>query len=118
MLDTCTVKRATGEYVIDPESAQQVPEYVPVLTGQKCRVKLPSTQPHEAQVPGQTVVQSGMEWHVPMSVTGVRVNDIVTLTAVDPVIGDAEMIGRQFRVVGPFLSSAATARRFPVEVVS
>lgn len=115
---TCTVKRDTGTTTTDPVTYEDVPVYAVVYTNLQCKIKDASTRPQQAQVPGQTVVKTSPEWHVPMSTTGVLTNDIVTIEAVDPVTGDLDLVGRTFRVTGPFVQSYATARRFPVEDVS
>lgn len=115
---TCTVKRATGEVTQDPVTLEDVPVYGVVCSDLPCKIKAASTQPNAAQLPGQTVVLSRLELHVPMSTTGVLTNDIVTVDSVDPVTGDPDLPGKTFRITGPFLKSYATARRFPVEDVS
>lgn len=118
MLDTCTVRRDTGAVVRDPVTLVDVPVLSVVRAGLRCKVKTPATQDRAVQVPGQTVVLSSMEWHIPMSVVGVLTDDLVTIDTVDPVSGDLDMVGKVLRVTGPFMASAATARRFSVEVVS
>jgi hypothetical protein len=118
MTDTCTVKRATGETEPDPVTYEEVPTYTVIHTGLKCKVKAGATQANAVQIPGQTIVLSGMELHVPISTVGVLTNDLVTIDTVDPVMGDPDMVGKVLRVTGPFLKSRATARRFRVEVAS
>lgn len=116
MRDTCTVRRATGETAPDPVTLEEVPVFEVIHSGLKCRVKAGGTQANAVQIPGQTVVLSGMEWHVPISTVGIRTNDLVTIDSVDPVLGDPDLVGQVLRVTGPFFNSAATARRYRVEV--
>ena len=118
MLDSCTVRRDTGEKTTDPVTYGEVPVYAPIYAGLKCKLKAATTQANAVQVPGQTVVLSGMQLHVPMSTLGILTNDLVTIDTVDPVSGDADMVGKVLRITGPFMASAATARRFSVEVAS
>lgn len=117
MKDTCTVRRATGATTTDPVTLEEVPVFAVVLTGLMCKIKSVTAQDIDAHVPGQTVVKSSLEWHVPVATVGVKVNDVVTIDTVDSVVGDPDLVGRKFRVSGPFVRSYATARRFPVEEV-
>lgn len=114
MTDTCTVKRATGAFTQDPVTLEDVPVYTVVHSGLHCKIKFPPTQPHIIQIPGQKIVQSDLEWHVPIVTLGVLANDLVTIDSVDPVTGDSDLVGKTFRVTGPFFKSHATARRFPI----
>ena len=115
MRDTCTVRRDTGTTTIDPETLQEVPVYDTILTGLRCKIQFPTNRSTEVQVPGQQVAKTDMEWHVPIATVGVLTDDLVTIDTVDPVTGDPDMVGKVVRVVGPFLKSWATARRFQIE---
>lgn len=112
MTDTATLRRATGSLVPDPETLEEVPEMAVVLTS---RCKLKYTVTATELVPGQSVAQTQMEWHVPWDTVGVRVGDQVTIDTVDPVTGDPDLPGAQFRIIGPFRRSYATAKRFRIE---
>jgi len=118
MTDTCTVRRDTGTTTIDPETLQEVPVYSTVHTGLKCKIQFPSNRATEVQIPGQQVAKSDLEWHIPIATTGVLTDDLVTMDTVDSVTGDPELVGKVFRVSGPFLKSYATARRFQIEEAS
>lgn len=118
LTDKCTVRRATGNTVRDPETYEDVPEMAVIHTGLSCKVKFSGTEPHAVQTPGQTVVKSSPEWHVPMPTLGVLTDDVVTIDSVDADSGDPDMVGKTYRVAGPFAGTYATARRFPIEEVS
>lgn len=113
---TATVRRATGNKVEHPDTMEEVDEFAVIHADVRCKVKLGGSRPADAAVPGQVAAETAPEWHVPMSVTGVRTGDQVTIDSVDPVTGDPELVGMRFRVEGPFLRDYATARRFRVEV--
>src|SRR5690554_5636670 len=85
MTSTATVRRATGNKITDPVSYEEVDEYAVIHAGVPCKVKLGGGRPAAAAVPGQVAAESAPEWHVPMSVTGVKAGDQVEITAVDSV---------------------------------
>lgn len=114
MTDTFTVSRATGDTTTDPDTLVETPEYATVLTDVKGRFQSSNVQPRDAETPGVTAAESALSWHTSVATVGVLTGDVVECTAaVDP-----ELVGLRVRVAGPFVKSAATARRFPVELVS
>lgn len=114
MTDIFTVFRATGNTTTDPDTLVETPEYATVLTDVKGRFQSSNVQPRDAVTPGVTAAETLLSWHTPVTTVGVLTGDIVECTAaVDP-----ELVGLRVRVAGPFVKSAATARRFPVELVS
>lgn len=112
MVDTCRIERLTGQ-VRDEATGQYVPAYEPVYEG-PCKVQTRDVQPLTPTAGDQAVVVTRFEVHVPVSVRGVEVDDVVEVTAVGPV-SDPELVGRRFRVAAQFHKSKPTARRFPVE---
>lgn len=59
--------------------------------------------------------QRGVVWVPVVGTEAILTNDIVTITASSL---DAGMVGKTFRVQGPFFETHATSRRLPVQVVS
>lgn len=113
MTDTCTITRA-GEPVYNPATLAYTASSTTVYSG-KCRVK-PSA------LSGNTTVQAGEErvalWpyavSVPVSVTDVELDDLVTVTA----SADASLVGRVLRVRSTARGTHITARRLDAEEVS
>lgn len=114
MLSTCTVNSA-GEPVWDEATGDYVPSGTTVYEG-PCKLRFPSTVLRESDVQSQFVVEQ--EPMLALPVVGselVSVGDVVTITA-NPF--DAAMVGLKLRVAGVHTQTFATARRFPVELVS
>lgn len=111
MVDTCTIRRVTGESM-NATTLAMTPTYSTVYTG-RCRVQLRDAQaanPDAGEhgfVVGRTIVQ------VPVSATGVQINDEVVLSA----SVDADLVGRVLRVRGLFHKTHASARRLECEEV-
>jgi hypothetical protein len=112
MKSACTIRRWDGTYATDPDNGKVTKNTTVVYTG-KCRIQLRSLT---AQTPnaGETQLTIARpEIHVPMSVLGLRTGDVATITAVDPISGDADLVGRTLRIEVPFQKDDATARRLP-----
>lgn len=110
MSDACTLKRRTG--VTEDADGVVTPTYAtPYYTG-RCKVAAVNVQAATPQAGERAVTVLTMRVDVPMSVTGVATDDVVTITAsaLDP-----DLVGRTFRVAAPFHGSFKTARRLPVE---
>lgn len=109
MVDSCTIRRVTGT-TTNPTTLEVVPTYATIYSG-KCRVQLRDTAATQAEAGElnhaavRTIVQ------VPMTVTGVAVDDEVLIAA----SLDADLVGRTFRVRGLFHKTHATARRIECE---
>lgn len=113
-VDTFTVYRATGETVLEPETLVETKVYATVVADVRGKFKASGADNRDAQTPGVKVAETGLEWHTSLAVLGVLTDDEVECTAVDPVVGDPENVGRRVRITGPFVKSIATARRFRV----
>ena len=116
--DTFTVLRKTGNKITDPVTLEEVDEYAVLIPAVKGKFKNGLGRGADAEIPGVVAVVSSMEWHTSISTTGVRLDDEIQCVAVDPNVGDPELVGVRVRVTGPIARSLATARRFPVEEVS
>lgn len=106
MVDACTIKHKTGE-TTDGELGTVTPSYSTVYTG-KCKVKRQAAGAGPTDVGQASVFISALEIHVPVTVTGVVVDDLVTVTAsaLDPAL-----VGSQYRVRDVLEKSFLTARR-------
>lgn len=118
MTSTATVRRATGATTTNPTTLEEEPVMAVTLSAVPCRIRLSRARPGDASLPGQVGAEIGPEWHIPVSTTGVKTGDRVTIDTVDPISGDPDLVGQVFRVEGPSFGDYATARRFRVELVS
>jgi len=111
MTDTCTIKRQSGT-AMNATTLAMEPTYTTIYSG-KCRVQLRdtvATQP-DAGERAHAIVRTILQ--VPVSVTGVLVDDVVTITA----SADADLATRTLRVRSAFHKTHATARRLECEEI-
>ena len=106
MVDTCTIRRITGS-TTDPDTGVITPTYSTIYTGQ-CRV-----QQQAASASGQETGEAyalilPFVLQVPISVTGVRTEDQVTITAS---VHDPDLVNRMLLVKDLAHKTHATARR-------
>jgi hypothetical protein len=113
MVDACTIQRVTGTSTNDTTGVVTI-TYLPIYSG-KCRVQqsVPVSKP--ADVGQAHVWLQRLELQVPMSVTGIASDDLVTITAS---LLDADLVGRTFRVRELGHKSHMTARRVQLEEVT
>lgn len=113
MLDTVQIQHKTGE-VTDPDLGTVTPTYATVYAG-KAKVQqggVPVGQPKDL---GEASVQiTHLQLHVPVSVTGIQVDDIATVTASTL---DADLVGRVFTIRSVAHKSFLTARRMDIEEI-
>jgi hypothetical protein len=109
MTDTCTIRRVTGEST-DAASGVITPTYSTLYTG-ACRVqqRTVTTTPQDAGEARAQMLQ--LEVQLPLSVTGLRTEDQITVTA----SGDADLVNRVFLIRGLAHKTEATARRVMCE---
>lgn len=109
MVDTCTVRRITGQ-ATDPNTGEVVNVYDPLYTGQKCRVQSRGNW-GERKVLGQAgIVELTIEVQLPVSVTGLQATtDEVVITAS---AHDADLVGRVFLLRDIVSKTHGTAHRF------
>lgn len=109
MVDACTIQEVTGE---STETGGVVtPTYATVYSG-KCRVQQPDAQARQEDAGEAYLLMSRRQLQLPMSVTGVRADQVVTITASAQ---DPDLAGRVFVVRDEFAKSHATARRVGIE---
>ncbi|GLZ62873.1 DUF6093 family protein [Micromonospora sp. NBRC 107095] len=113
MVDQCVVRRDAGT-TYDPETGYATPNTTEVYAG-KCRVQQQTASAGQRDVGEATVLLLRLEVQVPMSVVGIRVDDVVEVTAS---VHDPDLPGRRFRVRELAHKTHATARRFGVEEVT
>lgn len=112
MVDTCHVRRQTGEQV-DPDTGAVTPTYSDVYRGM-CRIQRRSHSVESQQAGEQLLQVVEPELQVPTSVTDVRDGDEVSLTeSLDP-----ELVGPVWRVAGPARETHNTMRRFELRGVT
>ncbi len=116
MLDACTITRGGGEPTFNPTTgAYTTPAGSTIYTG-VCEVQISDgLNARTSEAGGQVVTERRVTVKVPISVVGVEVDDIVTITASAL---DADLVGQTFRVLAEFAKSFATARRLQVEGVT
>lgn len=112
MADTCTIARESVTFT-NPDTGGQILASVPIYAG-KCRVQNPGgaspTQPGETHL-----LLLSLTVHVPVSATGIKPGDIVTITGA---AHDPELVGRRFRVKDLFHKTHPTSRRLGVQEVT
>lgn len=115
MVDACTITRLTGE-TTNEDTGVVTPTTSTVYTG-RCRVQQSQLGADSVPSdPGEAYVRLvAFEVQLPMSVLGLRVQDVVTITAsaLDP-----DLVGRQFNILGLAHKTHATARRIQVQEVA
>ena len=116
MQDECTVDRATGETTLDPVTLEEVPVFAPVYSG-KCRIQRADHQPSDI-VSGQ--VEFGISTvfaQLPLSATGIKRGDVVTVTAIDPTT-DPDLLGMVAAVRANMTKTHPTKRTLVCEEVT
>ena len=108
MRDTCLVERKDSKDR-DPETLENVWLYVTVAEG-KCRVKPRDTMALDRTLGEQEVLTASHEVQRPIDATRYRHGDRVTITAVDPTIGDPALVGRVLWVINDPMRSQGTKR--------
>lgn len=110
MTDTCTITRPSGTPVLDPDTGDYTGGGTTTVYSGPCRVK-----PRVSRGPGDQVEAGERPVQVwpyvislPIDVTGVEVDDLVTVTTSAL---DAALVGRQLVVKNIEAGSQITARR-------
>lgn len=113
MVDACTIRRKTGE-TTDTDTAAVTPTYATLYTG-KCRIQQVGGIARPTQAGEQTDWMLRLDLQLPMSVTGLKVSDVVAVTAS---VRDPDLPGRVFTIRGLAHKTDATARRVQIEEVT
>lgn len=110
MVDTCRIERKTGE-ATSTTSGAAIPTYLTLYEG-KCRIQQRATEARAEDAAEQYDRMLRLEVQLPMSVTGLKVDDRVTVTAS---VHDADLVGRQVWIRHLAHKTHATARRVVAE---
>lgn len=113
MTATCKIERKTGR-TIDESTGAYIDTYTTVYEG-KCKVQTFESYEQSPEAGGHTYTLMRLHLHVPISATGIQVDDRATITAS---ASDSDLVGAVFRIAGDFAKDHATARRFPVERIA
>jgi hypothetical protein len=106
MVDACTITRV-GTRVTDTTTGEVTEPVSTLYTGQ-CRVQQAQAQATEETVGEDHLLLLRLEVQLPMSVTGLEVGDLITITAS---AHDPDLPGRVFRIHDLAHKTHATARR-------
>jgi hypothetical protein len=112
MVDTCIIRRP-GVDVTDPFTGEVTPQLTDVYQG-KCRIQQRRSQAREEDAGEAYILVQAVELQLPVSLTGLQVDDQVTVTA----SRDPDLVGRLFRVHDLAYKTDATARRPQVEEIT
>jgi hypothetical protein len=110
MVDACLIERETGEATSTTTGAV-TPTYTTLYSG-KCRIQQRTTEARVEDTAEQYDRMLRLEVQLPMSVTGLKVDDRVTVTAS---VHDADLAGRQVWIRHLAHKTHATARRVVAE---
>lgn len=111
MADQCQIRRVVSE-TTDPASGVITPTYTTIYAG-PCRLQHGEAQAREQTNVGQQyLLMLVLELQLPMSVTGLQVDDQVTVTASAL---DADLVGRVFAIRDLFHKTHATSRRLRIQ---
>lgn len=111
MLDAVTVQRPNpATDTTDPDTGVFVPGFTSIYTG-KAKIQQQAASASPTPLGEAQVFIAQVEVHLPISATGIRADDLVTVTAS---VLDADLVGRKFKVRGTAHKSYLTARRLAV----
>lgn len=112
MTDTCTITRE-ADGAVDENTGRVAVTTQAIYTG-VCRVQSQRAQSRAEDVGEDYKLLLPLEVQLPITVTGMLVGDIITITAS---VNDADLVGRKLRVRDPMHKTDASARRPRVEEV-
>jgi uncharacterized protein YwlG (UPF0340 family) len=113
MVDTCVIKRRTGQTT--GAGGVITPTFTTLYTG-KCRVQVKTAARQGGDIGQAYVVVEEREVQLPMTVTGLREGDQITITAAAL---DPDLVGRAYVVHDVVAKTQLTSRRATVlEVTS
>lgn len=110
MVDACLIERKSGEATSTVTGAV-TPTYATLYSG-KCRIQQRSTEARVEDTAEQYDRMLRLEVQLPMSVTGLKVDDRITVTTS---VHDGDLVGRQVWIRHLAHKTHATARRVVAE---
>lgn len=113
MVDSCTITRDGGAPTFDPNTGTYTdPAGSTVYTG-ACQVQLSDgLSARSSEAGGTELITSRVTVKIPVSATGVRVGDVVTITAATL---DPDLVDHRYVIAAEHAKTFATARRLEVE---
>lgn len=111
MVDACTITREDPNADPDPWGHQPRTE---VYAG-RCKLQTWEAQEGLSESADYRYTIQRYYLHIPVGPASPAVGDVVTITASRM---DMNLVGNQYRVVGPLEKSLATAYRVPVQIIS
>lgn len=102
----------SGAAVFNPDTGLSVATSTVVYSG-LCRMRQPTAVEDELQFGDEQVTASRFMACFPHDVTGVQIDDVVTVTETD----DPDLIGRSFRVLAVPMNTFTLYKAFPTEMV-
>ena len=112
MVDACRIERITGQTT--NTTTGEVTDAVATIYSGKCRVQQRGRMSRPTDVGEAYVYQTLRELQLPMSVTGVEIEDIVTITAS---VYDLDAVGQAYYVRELWAKTHSTSRRIGIEEV-
>lgn len=117
MVDACTIKRLSGQ-VTNLQTGAVIDSYTTLYSG-ICRIQRVRGQrlgsAHPAIIGAAQIYQQPLAVHVPVTVGGIILQDIVTVTAS---LMEPDLIGRQFWVQVLPPKTFTTAHRYGLQEVT
>jgi hypothetical protein len=110
MVDACTIRRRATGGTTDPDTGYPTQAWTDLYAG-KCRVQQATAQAQGEDVGEDRLLLIRLEVQLPMTVTGLKVGDEITVTAS---VSDPDLPGRVFLVHDLAHKTDATSRRVQV----
>lgn len=114
-LSTCTISRRSGSPVLNEETGDYEYSSSVVYSG-PCLLKFGQTQPRDIDAAGQLLTEQTPTLKLPVDGSQNVTEDDTGVIVSNPL--DVGLVGTAFRIAGVHAQTLATARRFPVEVLS
>lgn len=116
MVDACTIAhpRPQSEWTVNETTGVLTPTYATAKYTGRCKVQTSEPQESTSEAAGATFTVQRYSVHIPVGSCVPVVDDVVTITAAAL---DANLVGRQYRVVALLNKTAATAYRLSVKEV-
>jgi hypothetical protein len=116
MTDACRIAESGGNRTLNEATGKYDTAGPVYIYAGRCQIKWGGTAPRDVDAAGQSLVESAAVVKLPMAASAdVRVGDELEVTAS---ASDPALSGMRFRIAGSFQQTYATARRFPIELVS
>lgn len=116
MTDKCQITTAASSPVLNVETGEYETAPGTVVYVGPCELKMGGTAPRPVDAAGQALIEQHDILKLPMAKsTAVKVDQVAEILSSET---DPMLVGLKVRILGPFAQTYATARRFPVELIS